>query len=69
MIIEFLKVGNMKYNYLSHMQESSESGYTPNIQVTTGSYCVTMYSTQSSGKNYPNNQSVKVVKCSENEYL
>ena len=51
------------------MQESSESGYTPNIQVTTGSYCVTMYSTQSSGKNYPNNQSVKVVKCSENEYL
>ena len=42
----------MKDNYLNLQQESTKSGYTPNIQVTTGTYCVTMYSSQSSGKPY-----------------
>ena len=51
----------MKHNNLDFLQESSKSGYTPNIQVTTGTYCVTMYSTQSSGK-----QQVKVIRCPEN---
>ena len=34
--------------------ESSKSGYTPNVQVTTGTYCVTMYSSQSSGTPFSN---------------
>lgn len=41
----------MKHNCVDSQQES-KSGYTPNIQVTTGTYCVTMYSSQSSGKPY-----------------
>ena len=42
----------MKDNYLNLQQESTKSGYTPNIQVTTGTYCVTMYRSQSSGEPY-----------------
>lgn len=41
----------MKYNCVD-LQQESKSGYTPNIQVTTGTYCVTMYSSQSSDKPY-----------------
>ena len=42
----------MKYKSADFQQEFSKSGYTPNIQVTTGPYCVTMYSSQSSSKPY-----------------
>ena len=41
----------MKHNCVD-LQQESKSGYTPNIQVTTGTYCVTMYSSQSSNKPY-----------------
>ena len=54
MIIEFSRAGNMNYNSVDYQQESSKSGYTPNVQVTTGMYCVTMYSSQSSGKPFSN---------------
>lgn len=50
----------MNHNYLESQQESSKSGYTPNIQVTTGTYCVTMYSSQSSGMPYSENPSSKL---------
>lgn len=42
---------------IDFQQESSKSGYTPNVQVTTGTYCVTMFSSQSSGKPYSENSS------------
>lgn len=42
----------MNHKSVDFQQESSKSGYTPNVQVTTGTYCVTMYSSQSSGKPY-----------------
>lgn len=48
----------MKNNCVD-LQQESKSGYTPNIQVTTGTYCVTMYSSQSSGKPFSNNLSSK----------
>lgn len=44
----------MNHNSVDYQQESSKSGYTPNVQVTTGMYCVTMYSSQSSGKPFSN---------------
>lgn len=49
----------MNPNYLDLKQESSKSGYTPSVQVTTGTYCVTMFSSQSSGKPYPDYSSSK----------
>lgn len=52
MIQESLMVGNMKRNFIYFQEESSKSGYTPKIQVTTGTYCVTSFSSQSSGKPY-----------------
>lgn len=42
----------MNNNYLDQKQDTSKTGYSPNIQVTTGTYCVTMNSSQSSGKTY-----------------
>ena len=50
----------MKYKSADFQQEFSKSGYTPNIQVTTGTYCVTMYSSQSSGMPYSENPSSKI---------
>lgn len=47
-----MKVGNTNPNYSGLNQESSKSGYTPSVQVTSGTYCVTMFSSQSSGKPY-----------------
>lgn len=49
----------MNHKSIDLQQESSRSGYTPNVQVTTGTYCVTMYSSQSSGKPYSNDYSSK----------
>ena len=43
----------MNNNYLDQKQDTSKTGYSPNIQVTTGTYCVTMNSSQSSGNTYP----------------
>ena len=45
-------VGSMNNNYLDQKQDTSKTGYSPNVQVTTGTYCVTMNSSQSSGKTY-----------------
>lgn len=42
----------MNHKSIDYQQESSKSGYTPSVQVTTGTYCVTMFSSQSSGKPY-----------------
>lgn len=42
----------MNNNYLDQKQETSKTGFSPNIQVTTGTYCVTMYSSQSSARPY-----------------
>ena len=42
----------MNDNNLDQKQDTSQTGYSPNIQVTTGTYCVTMNSSQSSGKTY-----------------
>lgn len=42
-------MSNNKYN---KYQEYSNTGYTPNVYVTTGTYCVTMFSSQSSDKPY-----------------
>lgn len=50
----------MNPNYLDFIQEPSKSGYTPNVQVTTGTYCVTMFSSQSSGRPYSDNPNLKV---------
>ncbi len=41
---------NLNSSSLDIQQDSSESGYNPNIQVTTGTYCVTVFSSQSSDK-------------------
>jgi len=49
----------MNHKSVDFQQESSKSGYTPNVQVTTGTYCVTMYSSQSSGKPYSNDLALK----------
>jgi hypothetical protein len=49
----------MNPNYSDLKQESSKSGYTPSVQVTTGTYCVTMFSSQSSGKAYSEYSSSK----------
>lgn len=43
----------MNNNYLDQKQDTSKTGYSPNIQATTGTYCVTLNSYQSSGKTYP----------------
>lgn len=43
----------MNHNFLDQKQDTSKTGYSPNIQVTTGTFCVTMNSSQSSGKPYP----------------
>lgn len=42
----------MNHNYSDISQESCKSGYTPSVQVTTGTYCVTMFSSKSSGQPY-----------------
>lgn len=42
----------MNYNNFDLQNEVSESGYNPNIQVTTGTYCVTINNSQSSDKSY-----------------
>ena len=42
----------MNPNYSDIQKESSTSGYTPYVQVTTGTYCVTSFSAQSSDKPY-----------------
>ena len=47
----------MKNDYIDLQQDTSKTGYNPNIQVTTGTYCVTMYSSQSSGKPYSESSS------------
>ena len=47
----------MNHKSVDYKKDFSKSGYTPNVQVTTGMYCVTMYSTQSSGITYSNNKS------------
>ena len=49
----------MNHKSVDFQQESFKSGYTPNVQVTTGTYCVTMFSSQSSGKLYSNSLSSK----------
>ena len=43
----------MKNDFSNLKQVLSKSGYTPKVQVTTGTYCVTTYSTQSTGKIVP----------------
>lgn len=55
----------MKHNCIYHLKELSKSGYTPSIQVTTGTYSVTMYSTQSSGIKYSPSRPVKIIKESD----
>ena len=42
----------MNHNYLVEEQNTSKTGYNPNIQVTTGTYCVTKLCSQSSGGAY-----------------
>ena len=42
----------MNHNYFDQKQDAYRTGYSPNVQVTTGTYCVTMNSSQSSGKLY-----------------
>ena len=42
----------MNHNYFDQKQDTSKTGYSPNFQVTTGTYCVTINSSQSSGKTY-----------------
>ena len=51
----------MNHNCIDLKKELSKSGYTPNIQVTTGTYCVTMYSSKSSAKPYSDKSSSKYV--------
>ena len=51
----------MNHKSVVFQQDTSKTGYNPNIQVTTGSYCVTMYSSQSSDKPYSEISSSKKV--------
>ena len=46
-----MRAGNMNKNS-NIQQDVSTSGYNPNIQMTTGTYCVTSFNSQTSNKPY-----------------
>ena len=47
----------MNHDCIDLQEDTSKTGYNPNIQVTTGTYCVTMYSSRTSGQQYFENSS------------
>lgn len=51
MITEPLKVGNMKINMKTRVYKTSDTGYNPKIQITTGSFSATPFVETSAVKN------------------